>query len=138
MYVGDLKRRSEIEITMPGGETITLFYRDPKPDEVRGYNSESVQRKGNKIVMKHSQTQEKYGLKILEGIKEGDFGIKGPDGKPVCVSSDDSSKFYRQDWKTIFCEYALTAVIALGAAIFGGTEASDRSEEVGETSADQD
>ena len=123
---------------MPGGDIITLFFRDPKPAEVRGYNNECVIRKGNKPVLQHAKAQEKYGMKILEGIKEGDFGIKGPDNKPVCVSSDKASQFYREDWKAVLVEYALSAVIALGAYIFGGTEASDSAEEVGGSSVDQD
>ena len=137
MYVGNAKRLNDVEITMPNNEIIMLRYRDPTPDEIRKYHSESLQRKGNRVVIRYAETHEKYGLKILAGIREGDFGIIGPDKKPVCVSSDPDSDFFRQDWKNLFAENALSAVIALGAHVFGGTEAG-AADEVDGSDADRD
>jgi hypothetical protein len=138
MYIGDADIILEKTIATTRGEDITLYHRDPTPDEIHAYNNEAIRRKGNKVEFRQSYAQEKYGLRILTGIKEGDFGIIGPDKKPVCVSSDPDSDFYRKNWKKLFRQHALSVVITFGAAIFGGTEAVDGTGDIAEDDDEED
>ena len=122
----------EKTISTARGVDITVYHRDPEPEEIHAYNNEAIRRKGNKVEFRQSKAQVKYGAKILVGIKEGDFGIKmkKSDKIPTIVSSNPDSPYYRKDWKRLFVKKVHLAVMALGAAIFGGTEAIDGTSEV--------
>ena len=110
-------------IATTSGEEVGLRYREPTTQEMHHYQAESVQRVRNKIQFRHSEAQMKFGNAILEGIRDGDFGVPGPDGKLVPISSDPASPQYRKDWKDLLNQYAPAVVIALGQYVFGGTEA---------------
>jgi len=97
---------------------IVLKYRMPTTPERVGYTNESYQRKGRKMISRPVETRLKYGLKILEGIREGDFEIKGPDGTWIVISSDLESDHYFADWKAHVEKYASDIVELLAIRVF--------------------
>jgi len=117
-------------ISTTRGVEVGVYHREPTTEEIHQYNNEAVRRKGTNVKLRYSKAQFKFGAKILEGIVEGDFGVPGPDGKLVPVSSDPESLDFRQDWKALLLKRAPAVVITLGAAIFGGTEAIDEAEDL--------
>lgn len=108
--------RNEITINdTRSGTEIKLFYRNPKTQEEVGYQAALFVRKGGKLKINAFETRLKYGLQILTGIREGDFGING---QPI--SSDLGSKNYREDWKALIKDQAPDIVTAFAFAIFEG------------------
>jgi len=102
------------------GTEIKYFYRTPTTKEREGFNNLAVQRKGRKVKIKRAEAQLKYGLRILTGIREGDFERK-VDGKYIPISSDPDSKNYYPDWKDWQRQHAADLVMLLGAFVFEGS-----------------
>lgn len=125
-------------ISTTRGVEVGVYHREPTTEEIHQYNNEAVRRKGQNVKVRYSKAQFKFGAKILKGIVEGDFGVPGPDGNLVAVSSDPDSPNHRQDWKALLLKRAPAVVITLGAAIFGGTEAVDEAEDLDEDDKDDD
>lgn len=99
------------------GSDIVIFYRMPTTEERSGYTNESILRQRNKIVNRYGETRQKYGYKILEGVREGDFEIK-KDGKWVPISSDPNSEYFIPDWKKHIRKNAPDILEALAARVF--------------------
>jgi len=119
---------------------IVLQYRMPTTPERVAYTNESFQRKGRKIISRPVETRLKYGLKILEGIREGDFEVKGPDGTWVVISSDPKSEHYFAGWKEHVEKYASDIVELLAIRVFDvpvqAAPEEDAEEETGEEGSD--
>jgi len=124
------EKKKMVVIATPSGEEVGLFYREPTTKEAHQYQSEAVQRKRNKVIFRHSEAAEKYGKKILLGIREGDFGAPNATGETVPISSDRQSPHYREDWRDLVEQHAGIIIIALGQHVFGGTEALDGEDEM--------
>jgi len=97
---------------------IVLQYRMPTTPERVGYTNESFQRKGRKMISRPVETRLKYGLKILKGIREGDFEINGSDGTWIVISSDPQSEHYFAGWKEHVEKYASDIVELLAIRVF--------------------
>lgn len=97
------------------GSTLELYYRNPTTEEEAGYQVKMVKRQGKKVILNLHPTRIEYGLKVLTGFREGDFGL---DGK--VISSDPSSENYREDWKELFKQGASDIIAILGRTVFEG------------------
>lgn len=99
------------------GSEIVLFYRMPTTEERIAYTNESFQRKGRKVISRAVETRMKFGLKILEGFREGDFEIKTTDGW-LPISSDSESRCFKKDWKEHIKKYASDLIEHLAIRVF--------------------
>lgn len=126
----ELKEKTKmVVIATTSGDEVGVYYRDPTTKEMHQYQNESVQRKRNKVVFRHSEAQLKFGNKILVGVKDGDFGAPDASGKMVAISSDPQSPQHREDWRELLLKHGSAIIMALGAHVFGGTEALDGEED---------
>ena len=106
----------------PSGQTCGIFYRRPKPSECIAYQSSLLKRKGDKIQDNTFKTRLEFGLKIITGVQEGDYGIENGE-RAVPISSDPSSPDYREDWKELIARIAHLHVVAVAALAFEGVAA---------------
>lgn len=97
------------------GTEIELYYRMPNTQEMVAYQNQMVKKVGRKVVLNTFETRLKWGIEILTGFREGDFGFEG---KPI--SSDEKSPNYREDWKKIIKEGAADIVSTLALTVFEG------------------
>lgn len=102
------------------GTEIELYYRNPTSREEALFQAKVVKRKGTKVVLKSFDTRLEFGLKVLTGFREGDFGI---DGKPI--SSDPDSPNYREDWKNILADGAADIIRTVGMTVFEGVRVNN-------------
>ena len=96
---------------------LEVQYRSPTTEERTAFSNESIQRKRNKLLFRTAQARHKFGLKILAGIREGDFIIK-KDGKDVPFASNPKSTNYDQNWKEIMMRHASDIIQLLAAHVF--------------------
>lgn len=96
---------------------LTLFYRMPTTAERFGYENSQLQRKGKKIITRLGEIRRKFGLKILSGIGEEQFG-KEVDGQLVPISSDPGSEHFDPMWKALIEAQAMDLVEALAMTVF--------------------
>jgi len=96
---------------------LEIYYRAPTTEERTAFSNESIQRKRNKIFFRTSQARQKFGLKILEGIREGDFIIK-KGSKKVSLASDPKSPNYDPEWKNLMMKHAADIVELLAVHVF--------------------
>jgi hypothetical protein len=102
------------------GKKLGIYYRPPKPSEAIGYSSALLKRKGNKIQSNEYKTRLEYGLRIITGVREGDYGYGGK-----LLSSDPSSPDYREDWKELLARIAHLHIVAVAVVAFEGVSATD-------------
>lgn len=107
------------------GETVEVYYRTPTTSERVGFEKASHQMKKGRFFDKSAETRIEYGLKIMTGIREGDFGVAG-----VPISSDPANKNYRSDWKDLMKETAGDIISALALTVFQGARVDDADEDV--------
>jgi hypothetical protein len=119
-----------IVIAAPGGDEVGVYFRQANTKEMHGYQNEAVQRKRNNVKFRSSEAQLKYGHKVMTGIRDGDCGAPNVEGKMVPISSDPQSPDYRENWRELLEQYAPNIIIALGAYVFGGTEALEGEENI--------
>jgi len=138
--IQDAKLIAVINDNLYGGQ-IEFSYRIPTSSERVNYQNATVTRQNGKLTVKSAQTNLFYGLKILTGIREGDFYIqkerhenlaKIPKEKIeqsaykgyATISSDETSDFYESHWKKFVEELGSHCVISLGDLVFD--KAADR------------
>jgi hypothetical protein len=119
-----------VVIATPGGDEVGVYFRQPTTKEMHGYQNEAVQRKRNNVKFRSSEAQMKYGDKVMEGIRDGDCGVPNSTGAIVPISSNPESPDYRENWRDLLEKYAPNVIIALGAYVFGSTEALDGEESI--------
>jgi hypothetical protein len=100
------------------GTEIQLFYRNPLTEEEVAYQAALYRKHGKKVRLNSYEARLKYGLKILTGFREGDFG---QDGAPI--SADPASPYYRENWKDLLRDEAPDIVTTFAFAIFEGARA---------------
>ena len=121
------------------GCDVGFYYRNPTPEETIAYNNATIQRKGTKVFFRTAEAQEKYGKKIIKGIRDGDFAVPGPDDKPRLISSDETSKDYEPAWMTLIWKYKPYLILTFAGKIFGTpAEALDEMEDTLEPGDDED
>jgi len=101
------------------GCQVGLYYRMPTTSERQGYLNAAVKRERNKVTLHHAEARLKYGLKILEGVRDGDF-LRTVDGKPVAMSSNPASPDFYPDWKKEIEAGCSDLVLALSGLVFEG------------------
>lgn len=97
------------------GTDIELYYRLPSTSERVAYQSRLISHKGGKIQVHTLEARLEYGLKILTGFREGDFGVKG---RPI--SSDPQNQNYHENWKELIRAMAADIVNAFAFVVFEG------------------
>lgn len=97
------------------GSDLELYYRMPTTSELVSYQSKLMQRKGKKVIIHAFDTRLEFGLKILTGFRDGDFGF---DGKPI--SSEKENANYREDWKELVKQSAPGIINAFSMTVFEG------------------
>lgn len=101
-----------------------IYYRSPTVKEVAGYTNSMTKRVRNRIINCTGECRQKHGRDILEGFRDGDFGIM-KDGKVSVISSDPKSQNYDPKWKDLFCEHAADLVERLAIHAFENTAEMD-------------
>jgi hypothetical protein len=113
--------RNEIIFDDPlSGDRLGMYYRMPTTREREGFVNMAVRRKGNKVTMHHAEARMCYGMKILVGIREGDF-MRMASGQPVPMSSDPSSPHYTPEWAQEMEAGCADLIMALAAQVFDVT-----------------
>lgn len=114
------------------GSELEVQYRTPTTEEYNAFLNESIKRKRNKVLFRTAQARLKFGLKILTGIREGDFMVKKK-GKLVPLVSDPESRGYDPEWKQKMEKHAADIVALLAVHVFENpAEAVDDADEPGE------
>ena len=96
---------------------LQVGFRQPETPERLGFSNESITRKGKKIKFASAQARLKYGLRIIEWIRDGDFIIQKK-GKLVPISSEEKSPNYDPQWKQKMETNFSDIVMLLGAHVF--------------------
>lgn len=112
----DLKASNDNLMIFTDGMTNTkvgILFRTPTTEERVAFQKKSIKRKGHKVKFMGHETRHTYGLKIITGLREGDFGY---DGK--AISSDSASEDYREDWKALLEETASDLIAQLAQKVF--------------------
>ena len=115
---------------------LEVYYRRPTTEERAAFSNESIRRTRNKLLFRTAQARQKFGLKILAGIREGDFIIK-KGGKDVPIASDPKSPHHDPEWKDLMMKYASDIVELLAAHVFeASAEIMNEEEDGGSTTED--
>jgi hypothetical protein len=131
----DLKRSDKNVLIINdarSGTEIELYYRNPTTEEEVAYQTKLFKKMGKKVKLNAFDTRLNYGLKILTGFRDGDFGM---DGK--AISADPAAPDYRPDWKLLLREQAPDIVTTFAFTVFEGARA-DMGMELDLESADED
>ena len=108
--------------------TIVLYYRMPTTEETVAYTNEMTSRRRNKLISRLGETRQKYGLRILEGYRRGDFEKK-VGKKYVPFDSDPDSKHHAPDWKKLVKVHAPDLVELLARHVFESAAEVEEAEE---------
>lgn len=100
------------------GGQIGLKYRMPTTAEIISFRNGGTKNVDGKLVSCMPENRLTHGLKILTGVRDGDFGKPGPDGEAVAVSSDKLSADYDANWKELVGRSAGDLVEMLGFYVF--------------------
>jgi hypothetical protein len=117
------------------GHEVELTHRLPTTSEEVEFQRKTFRRRERKsispedIAKNLAEIRIDFGLRIVTGFKEGDFGV---DGKPI--SSDPNSPLYWTEWKALLREKAPRILSALAVAVFEGGRvvAADEDDEEGD------
>lgn len=95
------------------GGTCKLSYRIPTASEIQEYDSMRIRREGDKSFDNAATARIQMALKILTGIRDGDFTV---DDKPI--SSDPQSEHYNEKWKDLVYDAGADILAFLGMFVF--------------------
>lgn len=119
--IGSPRNELILNDTLAGCQ-VGLYYRMPTTSERQGYLNAVVKRERNKVTLHHAEARLKYGLKILEGVRDGDF-LRTVNGRSVAMSSDPASPDFHPEWKKEIETGCGDLVLALAGLVFeGGAE----------------
>ncbi len=107
---------------------IVFTYRMPTTKERADYQNMAVKRKRNKVSFENTKARQKFGMEILEGIRDGDFEVK-KDGEYKSISSNQSSEHYDSDWKQHVEAHAIDLVELLASHVFDASAEVDDSQD---------
>lgn len=111
------------------GSELKIAYRMPTEKERADYANGAVQRRGNKIRVTVGQARQKFGRKILAGIRDGDFAFM-ENGEAFPLSSNRDSPHYREGWRDLVAQYAPDVLELLALRVFDApVEAVDGQDE---------
>ena len=116
--------------SITGGQ-IKFFYRIPSASEIQEYDSMRIRREKNQSFDNTSTARIQMAMKILTGIRDGDFTAED---KPI--SSNPKSENYHENWKELVLDAAPDLLLLLGAFVFDHVPISvddvENKKEVGE------
>ena len=93
------------------GSEIHLYYRLPTTVERAAYASACVRREGDKVITDLVRARAEFGMKILTGVRQGDFEV--PDSRGGYTDPHD-----RDDLKELLGVHASDLVEALAEVVF--------------------
>lgn len=102
------------------GTKLGLYYRLPTTKERQGFLNSVVRKSGKVVTMHHVEARMKYGMDILQGIREGDF-MRMENGSAVPMSSNPSSPHYFSGWKEEMETGCADLIMAMAGHVFDGT-----------------
>src|SRR3990172_4931072 len=103
------------------GQEVELLHRLPTTSEEVEFQRKTFRRRDKKsispedIARNLAEIRVDFGLRIVTGFKDGDFGV---DGKPI--SSDPESPNFYPEWKNLLRDKAPRIVSALAVTVFEG------------------
>jgi len=116
--------KNELVIRDPiSGSEIVLYYRVPTSSERVAYMSSLFERKEDRVISRITEARQEWGLKIIEGFRDGAFEKMNGDGF-IQMSSNPKSKNYDKGWKDHLKIYASDILEALSEHIFEGHRVS--------------
>lgn len=85
--------------TLSGSELV-IYYRIPTTTERQSYmDGREYRDESGDLIDNLAANRVEHGLAILSGLGEGDFEEEVGKDKYKIVSSEKSSKYYKEDWK---------------------------------------
>lgn len=102
---------------LPLGVNAVIEWRLPTTEEIREYKNEYMRSQLVKGSDKAKAFDFEQGIKIVTGIREGDWS---DNGKPI--SSNPDSPDFREDWKAVISTIDVFRIMIAGLAdaVFGG------------------
>jgi hypothetical protein len=118
------------------GDPILFQMRMPGAKMRNKYNNKSIVRRGRKTEFNAALARVEYGMKLLVGIREGDFlippkehenyenlqdsltSVEDSDLKFLNIASDQSSPFYTSQWKEHVEKYGNDLIEAAASKLF--------------------
>lgn len=118
------------------GDKIKFFMKMPGAKLRNKYNNKSIVRRGRKTEFNAALARVDFGMKLLVGIREGDFlippeehenyenlkdmliSVEDSDKKFLTISSDPSSPFYTSQWKEHVEKYGNDLIEAAASKLF--------------------
>ena len=112
------------------GEEVEITHRLPTTQEEIEFQRKTFRKREKKnispedIARNLAEIRIDFGLRIVTGFKEGDFGV---DGKPI--SSDPVSTNFYPEWKALLRDKAPRILSALAVGVFEGGRVQTPEEE---------
>ncbi len=101
-----------------GGEKVGVYYRSPTPSEYIGYHNEKLAFRGGKVESRLVETNIKYGLKVITGVRAGDLEYReGGQWKPL-----DTDAVPEPEWKAVLERDFFELVDFVGSRVFNPVE----------------
>jgi len=129
----DQERFTKVVFDSVSGREFELYHRAPTTQEEVEFQRKTFRRRDRKsispedIARNLAEIRVDFGLRIVTGFKDGDFGV---DGKPI--SSDPESTNFYPEWKNLLREKAPRIVSALAVGVFEGGRVQTPEEEEGD------
>ena len=115
------------------GQEVELLHRLPTTSEEVEFQRKTFRRRDRKTISPEdiarnlAEIRVDFGIRIVTGFKDGDFG---GDGKPI--SSDPESTNFYPEWKNLLRDKAPRIVSALAVGVFEGGRVQTPEEEEGD------
>lgn len=84
------------------------------------YEGDKYERTEKGIRINLSKARQKWGMVILEGVKEGSFLVKGEDGGLKPLISEPGNPGFTEGWEDLLLKQAPDVIEAMAAHIFDG------------------
>jgi hypothetical protein len=111
-----------------GGEKIGVYYRSPTPSEYIGYHRDKLKLRGGKIESRLTETNLKYGLKVITGVRKGDVEYR----ENGSWKKLDPEIMTETEWKAILERDFIELVDFVGAKVFNPVENADSDDDESE------
>ena len=129
----DQERFTKVVFDSVSGREFELYHRVPTTQEEVEFQRKTFRRRDRKsispedIARNLAEIRVDFGLRIVTGFKDGDFGV---DGKPI--SSDPESTNFYPEWKNLLRDKAPRILSALAVGVFEGGRVQTPEEEEGD------
>ena len=126
----DQERFTKVVFDSVSGREFELYHRTPTTQEEVEFQRKTFRRRDRRsispedIARNLAEIRVDFGLRIVTGFKDGDFGV---DGKPI--SSDPVSTNFYPEWKALLRDKAPRILSALAVGVFEGGRVQTPEEE---------